>query len=350
MLRGMGAENAGGAAIDERAIEDAAAKRSFTGVATVDVGDERVYERLDGFAHRALRVPHTPSTRIAIASGSKTFTALAVLRLVEEGVLTLGTRVRGILGTDLPLIDDAVTVGQLLAHRSGIGDYLDEELLGDMNDYVMTVPVHQLDSTEAFLAALGGFPQVSTPGTTFVYNNGGFVVLSLIAERAAGRPYHALVRERVIRPAGLTDSDFLRSDARPADVAIGYLHPEGLRSNVLHMPVVGVGDGGITSSAEDLHRLWAALRDGRVVPPEWAARVTSPSGDFADGEDRYGLGVWLSPTDGWAQMVGADAGISAVSTDDPTTGVRWTVISNWTDGAWPIVKALRDPIAAAVSS
>ncbi len=213
----------------------------------------------------------------------------------------------------------------------------------------MTVPVHQLDSTEAFLAVLGGFPQVTAPGTTFVYNNGGFVVLSLIAERAAGQPYHDLVRERVVRPAGLTDTDFVRSDERPADVAIGYLHPDGLRSNVLHMPVLGVGDGGITSSADDLHRLWAALRDGRVVPPEWAARVTSPSGDFAEGEDRYGLGVWLWPTGEEAQMVGHDAGISAASTDDPATGVRWTVISNWSDGAWLIVKALRGLIAAAVS-
>ena len=320
----------------------------FSGVVRVDVGDEIVVAAARGFADRANGVPNTVATRFGVASVTKTFSGLAVVSLIVDGVLSLDTTARSVLGDDLPLIDDAVTVGQLLGHRSGIGDYLDEEQLSGMSDYVMTVPVHQLDSTEAFLAVLGGFPQVSAPGTAFVYNNGGFVVLSLIAERAAGQPYHDLVRERVIRPAGLTDTDFLRSDERPADVAIGYLHPEGLRSNVLHMPVLGVGDGGITSSAADLHRLWAALRDGRVVPPEWAERVTSPSGEFAEGEDRYGLGVWLAQG-AEAQMVGHDAGISAASTDDPAIGVRWTVISNWSDGAWLIVKALRGLIAAAVS-
>jgi CubicO group peptidase (beta-lactamase class C family) len=72
-------------------------------------------------------VPHTASTRLAIASGSKTFTALAVLRQIEQGVRTLETPVRGILGSDLPLTDDAVTVEHLLTRTSGIGDYPDEE-------------------------------------------------------------------------------------------------------------------------------------------------------------------------------------------------------------------------------
>ena len=60
------------------------------------------------------------------------------------------------LGADLPLIDDRVTVEQLLAHRSGIGDYLDEDETGDVNDYVMPVPVHELATTEQYLAVLDG--------------------------------------------------------------------------------------------------------------------------------------------------------------------------------------------------
>ena len=68
------------------------------------------------------------------------------------------------LGPDLPLIDAAVTIEHLLAHRSGIGDYLDEPAVGDVTDYVMPVPVHQLATTQDYVPVLDGHPQVSPPG------------------------------------------------------------------------------------------------------------------------------------------------------------------------------------------
>ncbi len=71
------------------------------------MGDERVLGQAHGLAHRALSVPTTLTTRFAVASGSKAFTALAVMRLVEDGVLAVQDRVRPV--DDLPLIDDSVT-------------------------------------------------------------------------------------------------------------------------------------------------------------------------------------------------------------------------------------------------
>src|SRR4051812_27016063 len=141
-----------------------------------------------------------------MASGSKAFTALAVMSLVESGVLDLSTRACTVIGDDLPLIDDAVTVDHLLAHRSGIGDYLDEGATESIDDYVMRVPVHELATTEDFVAVLDGNAQMSRPGERFTYNNGGFVVLALIAERVSGPPFHALVAERVCAPAGMQDT------------------------------------------------------------------------------------------------------------------------------------------------
>ena len=81
--------------VDEQALDDA---QAFTGVVTVDVGDRRVLERCEGFVHRALGVPMTADARFGIASGSKAFTALAVMCLVEQGVLGLSDRVREWLG------------------------------------------------------------------------------------------------------------------------------------------------------------------------------------------------------------------------------------------------------------
>lgn len=328
--------------IDLDALDAAVAKNGFSGVVTVDVGDERVLARAEGFAHRAHGVPNTVDTRFALASGAKGFTALAVLRLVEDGRLALDTRVRGILGDDLPLVDDAVTIEQLLSHSSGIGDYLDESAGGAITDYVLALPTHLLDDTEAFLPMLDGHPQVSAPGAVFAYNNQGYVVLALIAQRVAGKPFADLVAERVFAPAGMSRSAFLRMDELPGDTARGYLAATGLRTNALHLPVVATGDGGAFTTAADLAAFWPALLGHRIVRAETLAALITPR-NVDEGEGmRYGAGFWLGLDSPDLLLEGYDAGVSARTRHDPTTGVTVSVLSNWSDGAWPV---LREPTA-----
>ena len=96
-----------------------------------------------GFADRAHEVRNTVQTQFGIASGTKTLTALTVMSLVERGALALDMTARSLLGDDLPLIADDVTIEQLLAHRSGIGDYFDEDAVGDVVDFVLRVPVYE---------------------------------------------------------------------------------------------------------------------------------------------------------------------------------------------------------------
>ena len=260
-------------------IDAIVADEGLTGVVRVDLHGGVAYQRAYGMAHRGLGVPNTIDTQFAIASGSKTFTALAVMSLVEHGDLALDTTARSVLGDDLPLIDDRVTVEQLLAHRSGIGDYLDEDEVHDWNDYLMTVPVQELATTEQFLRVLDGFPMKHEPGERFVYCNGGFVVLALIAERASGVPYHDLVEQRVCAPAGMIDTAFLRSDELPGRAALGYLEDEGLRTNVFHLPVRGNGDGGATPPRPTATRCGTrSSPDGSCRPrrsPRWCARAAT---------------------------------------------------------------------------
>ncbi len=317
-----------------------ATEHDFSGVVQIDCGDHTDISLAAGFADRRHQVANAPTTRFGTASAAKGFTALTVMSLVSDGTLQLDGPVRPLLGDDLPLIDDEVTIRQLLAHRSGIGDYLDEESGIDINDHVIVVPVHQLSSTEAYLAVLDGFPQRERPGETFRYNNGAYVVLALIAERASNCAYHRLVDERVVRPAGLTATSFPRGDELPADVAIGYLHPDGMRSNVLHLPVIGVGDGGIVTTAADVHRFWCAVVSGRVVPEALWQSMIEPVSDPADGSERYGLGFWLHPTGGQVMLEGMDAGVSFRSVHDPDTATTLTILSNTSDGAWPMARAL----------
>lgn len=89
-----------------------------------------------GLADRAHEIPNTVETQFAVASGTKGFTAVVARR-----VLPLDLRARDLLGPDLPLIDDRVTVQHLLTHTSGIGDYFDEDVHPDPETYVMPVPI-----------------------------------------------------------------------------------------------------------------------------------------------------------------------------------------------------------------
>jgi CubicO group peptidase (beta-lactamase class C family) len=251
-----------------------------------------------------------------------------------------------VLGDDLPSIADDVTVEHLLAHRSGIGDYLDEDADFEISDYLMPVPVHELATTEQYLAVLDGHPTKFQAGTQFSYCNGGYVVLALIAERVSGIGFHDLVEQRVCAPAGMTRTAFLRSDELPAGAARGYVEVDGmLRSNVLHLPVRGNGDGGIYSTVADIRSLWIAFFAGQVVPDEWVRTMVRPHTVISDME-RYGLGFWLDGSGEAVRLEGYDAGVSFRSWHHPTSRLTHTVISNSSPGAWPLTRRLYELLSA----
>lgn len=319
-----------------------AVETRFSGVIRFETAEGLQFSDAFGLAHRGFRMPNTDETQFAVASGGKGFTALAVVAMIVNGALSLTTTVRSLLGRDLPLIAADVEVGHLLAHRSGIGDYLDEE--NDHLDsaaYVLGSPVHELADTEAFVAELEGYPTKFKAGERFSYCNSGYIVLALILERVAGVGYHELVEETVIVPAGLTETSFLRSDEPSGAMALGYLHDDGLRTNVLHLPVRGNGDGGIYTTAGDMSIFWNALFAGQIVPEEWVTDMTRPHSVVPEESARYGLGFWLAEEGPVVKLIGGDAGVSFYSGHDPTTRSTWTVVSNTSDGAWPIARFLR---------
>jgi CubicO group peptidase (beta-lactamase class C family) len=241
----------------------------LSGVVRVDLDGITVVERAYGMANRALAVPNTANTHFAMASGSKAFTALVVMSLVDDGVLALDTTARSVLGDDLPSIDARVTVEHLLAHRSGVGDYLDESTVTDWTDYLMLVPVQELSTTEQFVPILDGHPMKSEPGARFDYSNGGYVVLALIAERVSVLPFHDLVADRVCARAGMAGTAYLRSDELPGRAALGYVDDAGLRTNVFHLPVRGSGDGGAYTTAADMSSGTRCSRARSCRPPPW---------------------------------------------------------------------------------
>jgi CubicO group peptidase (beta-lactamase class C family) len=319
-----------------------ALRTGFAGVVRLEQAGAVALDRAYGLADRSHGIAMASDNQLGMASGSKTFTALVVLRLVEQGLLALSTTARQVLGTDLPLIADDVTVEHLLCHRSGIGDYLDEDEL-DSEDYVLPVSAHRLVRTEDFLPILDGYPTKFRAGDRFAYCNAGFVVLALIAERVSGRGYHNLVREIVCSPAGMVDTGFLRSDALPGRAALGYVEVQDQwRTNVFHLPVLATGDGGAYTTVADMARFWATLTSGRIVGMETLAEMFRARTEPERGESRcYGLGVWLDSDSPRITMSGADAGVSFWSSHHPQRATTATVISTTIGGAWPVVEIVQ---------
>nr|WP_042198190.1 serine hydrolase domain-containing protein [Kibdelosporangium sp. MJ126-NF4]CEL23255.1 penicillin-binding protein [Kibdelosporangium sp. MJ126-NF4]CTQ94417.1 penicillin-binding protein [Kibdelosporangium sp. MJ126-NF4] len=323
-------------------VDRIAEETGFAGVVSVDRHGTVEFAKAYGYAHRGYQIANTLDTRFAIASGTKGLTALTVASLIVEGVMELTTTARSVLGDDLPLVDDAVTVEHLLSHRSGIGEYYEEEDFGtDELPYLLPAGPHELVNTEDYLGILDGHPHQFQPGDKFEYCNAGYVVLALIAERLTGTPFHALVRDRVCLPAGMASTDFLRTDEPGPHTAIGYV---GDRTNIFHLPVRGNGDGGVYSTTSDFTAFWRALLEGAIVPAEWVASMTRPRGEY-DEKLHYGLGFWLPVGTNTVMLEGFDAGVSFRSTHAPESGLTCTVIANTAEGAWPIARQLADAVA-----
>ena len=203
-------------------------------------------------------------TRFAIASATKRLTALAVTSLVDDGLLELSTPARS-LPRRRPAADRRrVTVEHLLSHRSGIGDYFDGDALADhrLRDGGARAPA---DPRRATWRSCDGLP-------------GGVrarraLLLLQRRLRRAGSDCRAGQRcalddpsPSCLEPAGMVGTAFLRSDELPG-AALGYLTADGLRTNVFHLPVLGIGDGGTYSTAADLHPFLAgAVRRARSCP------------------------------------------------------------------------------------
>jgi CubicO group peptidase (beta-lactamase class C family) len=181
---------------------------------------------------------------------------------------------------------------------------------------------------------------VFPPGERFAYCNSGFVVLALLAERASGVAYHDLVRQRVCRPAGMRNTDFFRTDALPGLAAESYVRLDGQwRTNLLHLPVLATGDGGIYSTVADLTAFWRALFGGRIVPADVVAQMVRPRSEREDHR-RYGLGFWLHESSDVVWLEGYDPGVSFRSVYEPGSGLSHTVIGATDAGAWPLSRLL----------
>ena len=172
------------------------AARGYPGIAiAVAVDGETVWSEGFGYANLEHRVPMWPSVKFRVGSISKSLTAAAVARLVEDGRLDLDAPIQKYVPS-FPEKAHSITTRQLGGHLAGIRHYQGNENF--IRDPYPTV----LDSLTIF----ADDPLLHEPGTAFAYTSYGFNLLSAVVEGAAKKPFLAYMREAVFRPLGLRDT------------------------------------------------------------------------------------------------------------------------------------------------
>jgi CubicO group peptidase (beta-lactamase class C family) len=253
-------------------------------VAVVRDGDLAWYHG-HGLADVAARTPITQDTVFRIASLTKTFTAIAVMQLSEQGLVDLDAPANDYLRTfrlvpAKPSLSPA-TVRHLLTHTAGVGYWRRlSDLLqpgvgsGDRAGRSGALPLAQYYRR--------GLPVEIEPGTKWVYSNHGYAALGQIVEDVSGQPLDRYLRERIFDPLGMEHTDLIRSERVKPYLATGYvLRSRGLKP-VADREVPTPGGGGIYATTADIARYVAALLrmaangNGSVLRPETVATMFRP--------------------------------------------------------------------------
>ncbi|MBO9335780.1 MAG: beta-lactamase family protein [Roseiflexus sp.] len=249
------------------------------------VDGNAVYARSLGMADLERGSAVTIATNFRLASLTKQFTAVAILRLAAHGALTLDMPIASFFERT-PAFWRQISIHHLLTHTSGLVDY--EELIEpDAATHLCDRDVLDLvRRVERSYAA---------PGTAFRHSNTGYCLLALIVEQVAGQPFAVFLRDQVFTPAGMHFSAVYQGEGSVIPRrAYGYSLRDGVFVRTdQNLTNATQGDGGIYSSTIDLERWDVALASDALLPEAWRAAmftpyVTTPSGDH------YGYGWFLT--------------------------------------------------------
>jgi CubicO group peptidase (beta-lactamase class C family) len=260
---------------------------------------EIVYHRGFGYANVGNEVPVQPETKFRIGSITKQFTAAAILKLQEAGLLS----VTDPLSTYVPGIPrgDEVTIHHLLTHTSGIHSYTSE------SDFLEKVTLEV--STDSLIATIKGFEYDFDPGEEWRYNNSGYYLLGCIIEKVAGQPYGEYMQRTFFDPIGMDDTGVHHVTEILTNEATGYSYINGSLEKALdwNMSWAG-GAGNLYSTVGDLYRWNQAIFNGWALDDASLAAAHTPV-TLNDGTTDTPLGGGY----GYGLVIGELRGLKEIS-------------------------------------
>ena len=184
------------------------------------------------------------------------------------------------------------------------------------------------------------------PGTRFSYSNGGYILLGVVIEELTGMKYQEYVTDEIFKAIGMDRSGYFAFNRLPEKTALGYIEEDGSwRTNIYNLPIVGASDGGAYTTVDDLATLWKAFWGNGILPGELVEVYARPYVKSEEGKHTYyGHGLWIEDaTCGLPEVyiMGGDAGVSFKSSVNRIDDLQVTVISNTSDGAWPVLRDIK---------
>ncbi len=271
----------------------AEAKAGFAGAVLVVRDGKTVLNKGYGLANRERGIANTPETIFAIGSTPIDFTHAGILLLAQRGKLELGDPITEFF-KDVPPDKRAITVEHLMKGRSGLPDFHDVPSDRD--------PDHAWIDRDEAVRRIFAQELLFAPGTSRRHSHSAWGLLAAIIEIVSGEPYPQFTREHLFKPAGMKDTGFFGDKIAADRLAIGY----GMASDgeINAPPYWGptswlvMGSGGQVSTTGDLYRWLEALRGGKILEAQWAAKYFGRPGGVLTGGDQYGFEIVYTPGPG----------------------------------------------------
>ncbi len=312
-------------AAQETAAMDALMARHFRAdqpgaVVLVQKGGKVLFHKAYGMSDLAAKQPLATPQVFRVASVTKTFTAAAILALVEDGKVDLKASVRRYV-KDLPAAWEAAQVEHLLSNTSGIPSYTDDPAWWERQHEALT-PAYLLDTYAK------AKPLVFAPGSQWQYSNSGFVLLGMIIEAVTGKTYEAFLKERFWGPLGMTATRYGWDEPPIQGLAQGYA--PGPTPAPFVNKVQLFSTAGLVSTTQDLARWLQGLSSGKVLKPETFARMTKPFATRDGQAQGYGFGLFLRESQGHrlAGHGGQILGYNAMVEMDLVSGAQAIILTN----------------------
>jgi CubicO group peptidase (beta-lactamase class C family) len=292
-----------------------------------------------GVADIPSHTPVTQETVFRIGSITKTFTAIAVMQLWEQGLVALDAPANDYLRAFRLVAKRPrwrpATVRHLLTHTAGIPELVRPLQAVRSGWFSETYPLGQPVPTLAEFYR-GRLRLVAEPGTTFTYTNHTFAALGQIVEDITGQPLDRYFREQIFEPLGMDDTDLLRSERLPTHLATGYKLHAGGPTPVIERQHVTAAAGLISSTPRDMARYATALLDGgagergTILKPETLTMMFAPHYQPDPRVPGFGLGFYRADLGGRpaVEHPGIIEGFNAQLSLAPDDGVGAVAFTN----------------------
>ena len=254
---------------------------SFNGSILVAKNGNIIFEKYNGTGHLGSTDTITANTPTHIASVSKTFTAMAVLKLVQDGKIQLDDE----FSKYFPAFNyPGVTIRDLLSHRSGLPNYL---YFMDELGWDKTVYIKNGDVLNYLITRKSEIKDITSPGTHFTYCNTNYALLALLIEKITGVSYPQYIKQTFFIPLQMTNS-FVFTPADSARVNPSY----DWRGTLIAMNALDevYGDKNIYTTPRDLLKWDRALATNLIFKPEIFQQAYAPYSNERPGIRNYGFG------------------------------------------------------------